>query len=189
MFGPPWNCRRGSTRAVWDRSPVACLREDHPRRGFVRRRAPSVMRLAASLGRWPTGKALCAGSPIIPTCRTPRRRRRGDRFASVSVSDPHHKRTDPDGCRRRGRNGVNNPMTRKSLSDILREGDRQSLSRAWGETRPPKISRRCRRANTSPGSSAGNCSPARRRARPGTSWPSASWRATTRAGNSGMTFG
>jgi hypothetical protein len=26
-------------------------------------------------------------------------------------------------------------MTRKSLSDILREGDRQSLSRAWGETK------------------------------------------------------
>jgi len=25
-------------------------------------------------------------------------------------------------------------MTRKSLSDILREGDRQNLSRAWGET-------------------------------------------------------
>jgi hypothetical protein len=27
-----------------------------------------------------------------------------------------------------------NPMNRKSLSDILREGDRQNLSRAWGET-------------------------------------------------------
>ncbi len=26
-------------------------------------------------------------------------------------------------------------MTRKSLSDILRNGDRESLSRAWGETK------------------------------------------------------
>ena len=42
-------------------------------------------------------------------------------------------------------------MARKSLSDILRNGDRENLSRAWGETKAAEDFRRCRRANTSPG--------------------------------------
>ena len=165
--------------------------EDHPRRRLrqdVPPRGPCSPRNGLGAGRPRQGAAMARRSSRLAG---PSKKAKGPPLRNVFSFRSHHKRTQ----RRR--------LPPSALPEWSNEPHESKISqstfyaKATGKVypvhgvrlRPPKILRRCRRANMSPGSSAGNCSPARRRARPGTSWPSASWKATTRAGNSGMTFG
>ena len=80
-------------------------------------------------------------------------------------------------------------MNRKSLVDILREGDRESLSRAWGETQAAEDFAPLPTGEYVARIVGGELFNSKTKGTAGSSSPSGSWRANTRAGNSGMTFG